>query len=350
MSHITVRQAVRDLSAYVVEPPDFPIIVNANENPDDLPMPIKNQIADAIMACPFNRYPDASAKTLRARLSSYLGIPAEQIICGCGSDEIINMIGESFLEKNDVVLSHAPGFSMYDIWSTIAGGNFYWIGDKADHVPDLEKLLKTAEELDAKIIYLCNPCNPTGYLFSRNQIKAVLAQTDALVVLDEAYIEFSGETSVDLVSNYDNLIIMRTFSKAFGLAGIRFGYAVGNQKLIETMYKVRSPYNLNSLTQIAASIALDHRETLLARVPFIVAERKRVEQALSQYDELTLYPSAANFIYFETHREADIDAAMKRAGILIKSYGSSNAIRLSIGTPEENDKILSVLKEILAHA
>ena len=144
MSDITVRQAVRDLSAYVVEPPDFPIIVNANENPNDLPMPIKNQIADAIMACPFNRYPDASAKTLRARLSSYLGIPAEQIICGCGSDEIINMIGESFLEKDGVVLSHAPGFSMYDIWSTIAGGNFYWIGDKADHVPDLEQLLKTA--------------------------------------------------------------------------------------------------------------------------------------------------------------------------------------------------------------
>ncbi|MBQ3335089.1 MAG: histidinol-phosphate transaminase [Eubacteriaceae bacterium] len=350
MSHIPVRQAVRNLDAYVVTPPDYPVVVNANENPEDLPASVKQQMADAILSCPINRYPDASAAALRARLSDFTGVPADQIICGCGSDEIINMIGESFLEENDVVLSHAPGFSMYDIWTKIAGGRFCWVDDQDDHRPNVDTLLAKGQELGAKIIYLCNPCNPTGYLFSKEEIIKVLDRTDALVVLDEAYIEFSGQTCTELIADYDNLIVMRTFSKAFGLAGIRFGYAMGSPAVIDAMYKVRSPYNLNTLTQIAAATALDHREALLARVPVIVSERKRVEQSLTPYDALTLYPSAANFIYIETDRAADIDAAMRAAGILLKYYPDASALRLSIGTAEENDKILSVFKEVLSDA
>ncbi len=347
-----IRDCVKDLEAYQVTPPEYSVILNANENPWDFPAELKEELCREIMDTPLNRYPDATSAELREYLSDYTGIAASQIICGCGSDELINMIGQSFLNPGDQVLAHAPSFSMYQIWSTIAGGSFLSVPDKEDHYPDVEALINTALRADAKIIYLCNPNNPTGYLFPRHDIVQILEETNALVVLDEAYMEFKGETHVDLVNNYDNILVLRTLSKAFGLAAIRCGYCMGSQELIDVLYKVKSPYNLNTLTQKAAIVALKNRVKLLDRIKTLNVERRKMYRALTNLPIEKLYPTAANFIYFETSRGDAIDQAMLDHSILIKHFGGKtrkglSGIRLTIGSPDENTKVLAVLKEVL---
>lgn len=348
-----IRPAVEALDAYVVEPPNYSIIVNANENPFDFPKELKEEICQEIMKRPLNRYPDATAKELRGYLSDYTGIAADQIICGCGSDEIIEMINEAFVNPGDVVLGHSPSFSMYQIWSCIGGADFHWIDDRPGHHPDIDGILAEAEKTHAKIIYLCNPNNPTGFLFSPQDILTIIQESGCLVVLDEAYIEFKGEPrNYDFVDRYDNVLIMKTFSKAFGLAGIRLGYCMGSRDLIDAMYKVKSPYNLNTLTQIAGIVAMQNRDKLLDRLKILTIERRKLYKILKDLPIERVYPTASNFIYFETSKGQEIYDAMKENDILIKYYKTTEtkglqAVRLTVGSPEENEKIVSILKEVL---
>lgn len=349
------RDCVKTLDAYRVVPPNYDIILNANENPFDFPAELKEELFDALRDDDFNRYPDPTATEVRALLSDYTGIDADQIIIGCGSDEIMNMIGQSFLNPDDIVIAHAPSFSMYDIWTTIAGGKCLWVADKDGGYHDIETIITAARENDAKLIYLCSPNNPTGSLFPRHDVIQILEESGALVVLDEAYIEFKSpdDSLVELVDSYDNLLVMRTLSKAFGLAGIRCGYCLGPKHLIDMMYKVKSPYNLNKLTQAAAIVALRHRDALLDRVRVLSVERRKVYRALQKAGVGEVYPTAANFIYFKTNRGDALYQALLDHSILVKNLGADaeeglTDFRLTIGSPEENAQVLAVIDEVFA--
>ncbi|MEG0379796.1 MAG: aminotransferase class I/II-fold pyridoxal phosphate-dependent enzyme, partial [Eubacterium sp.] len=257
----------------------------------------------------------------------------------------------SFVNPGDVVITHTPSFAMYEIWASIADATFIGVPDKPGHIPNVEGIISASKENNAKLIYLCNPNNPTGYLFPRYDIIQILEETDALVILDEAYMEFKGSTYVDLIDAYNNLLVLRTLSKAFGLAAVRCGYCLGNTTLIDTLYKVKSPYNLNTLTQITAVIALKNRKILLSNIAVLNKERDKMYHELSALPIDNLYPTASNFIYFETDKGQKLYEAMKKKGILIKYFaGSPNvsaSIRLSIGTPEENKRVLKILKKVL---
>jgi histidinol-phosphate aminotransferase len=349
------RPCVKDLEAYKVVPPNYNIIVNANENPFDFPDALKKELNDEIMRMPLNRYPDPSATALREQLADYVGVDADQIICGCGSDEIMSMLNQTFINPGDVVISHAPSFSMYQIWSVIGGADFIWVPDNDDLYPDVENIINTAKLKNAKLIYLCSPNNPTGSLLPRHDVIDILEETNALVILDEAYIEFKKEGDLtDIVNEYNNVIVLRTLSKAFGLAGIRCGYAVGPKPLIDMMYKVKSPYNLNKLTQAAAVIALKHRDTLLKNVEILNSERQRLYEFLKGLKGVTrVYPTASNFIYFEVPDGAPLYDALLDEGILVKYLKHDvsddvDHIRLTVGSPEENDAVIKVLKRSLS--
>lgn len=349
------RPCVKDLEAYKVVPPNYNIIVNANENPFDFPDALKKELNDEIMHMPLNRYPDPSATALREQLADYVGVDADQIICGCGSDEIMSMLNQTFINPGDVVISHAPSFSMYQIWSVIGGADFIWVPDNDDLYPDVENIINTAKLKNAKLIYLCSPNNPTGSLLPRHDVIDILEETNALVILDEAYIEFKKEGDLtDIVNEYNNVIVLRTLSKAFGLAGIRCGYAVGPKPLIDMMYKVKSPYNLNKLTQAAAVIALKHRDMLLKNVEILNSERQRLYEFLKGLKGVTrVYPTASNFIYFEVPDGAPLYDALLDEGILVKYlkhdvFDDVDHIRLTVGSPEENDAVIKVLKRSLS--
>lgn len=345
-----VRPCVKALEAYKVEAPHYAVILNANENPWDLPEEIKASICERIMQTPLNRYPEACYPEVLEELSAYTGISSDKIICGCGSDELIAMINQAFVNPGDVVVSHVPSFAMYQIWTTIADARFVGVADLDGHVPDVDGIIQAAVDHQAKLIYLCNPNNPTGYLMKRQDILRIVEETDALVVLDEAYMEFKGVTNVDLIESYDNLLVLRTLSKAFGSAGIRLGYCLGDTSLMDMLYKVKSPYNINVLTQIAATEVLKNREKLLSRLNVLNVERRRLYRALLELPLDNLYPTASNFIYFETSRAKDIYDTMRANDILIKYMAGGDetppGIRLTVGAPEENARVLALLKGV----
>ncbi|MEG2548094.1 MAG: histidinol-phosphate transaminase [Eubacterium sp.] len=346
-----IRNCVKNLDAYKVEAPHYDIILNANENPWDFPANLKKELCDQIMKTPLNRYPEACFPELLKALADYTGAKEEQIICGSGSDELIALINQAFVNPAESIVTHTPSFAMYQIWTAIADADFIGIPDKEGHIPNVDSIIADAKEYDAKLIYLCNPNNPTGYLFPRYDVIQILEETNALVILDEAYMEFKGSTYADLIDTYPNLLVLRTLSKAFGLAGIRCGYCLGNKKLIDALYKVKSPYNLNTITQMAAVIALNHRDELLAHLEVLNTERRKMYHALQDFQLDKLYPTAANFIYFETKKSEALYKALKKNAILVKYFaGHSDApagIRLSIGTPKENKRVLAILKEVL---
>ncbi len=346
-----VRKNINDLVAYKVDAPQYEIIVNANENPYDFPMQLKRKFCDDICNTDLNRYPEACFPKLLDELSDYTGISQTGIISGSGSDELIAMINQAFIDPGDVVISHAPSFAMYDIWATIANAQHLMIKDLPNHVPDIDGMITAACENNAKLLYICNPNNPTGYIFSREEILKILDTVPSLVILDEAYIEFWGKSSVDLIAQYPRLLIMRTLSKAFGLAGIRCGYALGNPEVIDILYKVKGPYNLNVLTQKIAVIALQNRDAILQNLDVLRAERIKAAAVLESLPEITVYPSGSNFIYFETNKAEAIFDALLRNNILIKRFAESDSnpggIRFSMGKPQENQKILEIIKAVV---
>ncbi|MGL4606941.1 MAG: histidinol-phosphate transaminase [Eubacteriaceae bacterium] len=348
-----IRENIKNLEAYRVEPPHYEIILNANESPYDFPMVLKRKFCDEICNTPLNRYPDACFDELLMELSHYTGVEKSGIICGSGSDEIIAMIHQAFINPGDVVLSHTPSFAMYDIWSTISDAKHVQIPDLENHIPNIEGLIEAANQQNAKLLYLCNPNNPTGFTFSQPEIIKILDNVPSLVVLDEAYIEFFEDSGVSLLNQYPNLLILRTLSKAFGLAGIRCGYALGNTELINVLYKVKGPYNLNVLTQKLAVIALQNKEGILKNLQTLKDEREGMMAFLEEYDAFKVSPSGSNFIYFETVFAEKIYNFLREKNILIKVFKdvpeNSGSIRLSIGTPQENAKLINLIKEVMNH-
>lgn len=346
-----VRENIKNLNAYKVDAPQYEIIVNANENPYDFPIFLKQQFCDEICNTDLNRYPEACFPELLKELRGYTGVPEEGIICGSGSDEVIAMINQAFVNSGDVIVSHSPSFAMYDIWATISDAKHIRVEDLQGHVPDIDTMIRESCENNAKLVFLCNPNNPTGHIFSRDDILKILDAVPSLVILDEAYIEFFGESSVDLITKYPRLLILRTLSKAFGLAGIRCGYALGNKEIIDILYKVKGPYNLNVLTQKIAVIALKNRESLLSNLEILKAEREKAMAFLQGLNVFKIYPSGSNFIYFESSQAEEIFNALLKSNILIKYFKDEDretgSIRFSIGTPQENQKILAIIKEVV---
>ena len=346
-----VRENINNLNAYKVDAPQYEIIVNANESPYDFPMILKQQFCDEICNTDLNRYPEACFPELLKELSDYTGVPKEDIICGSGSDEIIAMINQSFVNPGDVIVSHSPSFAMYDIWATIADARHIRVEDLPEHLPDIDTMISEACENNAKLVYLCNPNNPTGHTFSREDILKVLDAVPSLVILDEAYIEFFGESGVDLLSQYPKLLILRTLSKAFGLAGIRCGYALGNKEIIDILFKVKGPYNLNVLTQKLAVIALKNQASILRNLEIVKAEREKAMVYLEELKAFKIYPSGSNFIYFESPQAKEIYEELLKNNILIKYFKEVDrqpgSIRFSLGKPQENQKILAIIKEVV---
>lgn len=346
---VLIKRSIEKLSAYKVKKEDLKIKLNANESPYDMPIELKKLIADALLNESLNRYPDSESHELKKRILNYTGLDNENIILGNGSDEIIKMIIDAFLDKDDIVVTHSPTFSMYRINSNIAGGKVIEIENDLFEI-DIDKLIDIANENKAKIIFLCTPNNPTGTLIPSEDIIKVLKNTNSLVVVDEAYYEFCGQTMIDKVNEYKNLIVLRTLSKAFGLAGIRVGYGAANKEIIDILNKVKPPYNLNKLSQLVGTIALDNKDIFSKCIEKIIRERKRLVNELSSMVYIEVIPSYGNFILIRSDKYSEILKGLENKGIGVKGYGEvgilKNCIRISIGTKEENEMVLNVLKEV----
>ena len=347
-----LRPEVKAISPYHGEADNFEVKINlsGNESPFDLPQEIKDKFKIEFDQHDINRYPELYSERLHQTLADYLSreldqiVSTDEVIAGNGSDEILDMLIRTFVEPGDVVLSQAPTFSMYKYFTELSGGRYEEIPLDEDF--KFEKLKAKIDELEPKLIFLCSPNNPTGEIIERELILKLADYFVGPVIVDEAYADFNEIDLMPDVKNYPNLAVTRTFSKAFGLAGIRFGYLYGNQPLVEELKKVLKPYNLNSLTDILACLILANDDIIKERIEFIKKERQKLYQKLNQYQKWQLYPSMANFLYIEGKKTLEFKDILKQRGIKIRSFESEPpAIRITVGSKEENRAVLKAFAE-----
>lgn len=346
-----LRPDLKDLKPYTAQSMDQVIRLDANENPFDLPGEIKAAIESQLSTAMFARYPDPLARDLLKDIAAYTKVPVECLLVGNGSDELILNIMLAFGMGRTVLIA-TPTFSMYKIHGQIAGALCQGVARKQDFQPDVLQLLQEAAQTKAAIIVLCTPNNPTGNATPLEQIETLVTNTSALVVVDEAYIEFGGTSCAALIEQYPNLIVLRTFSKAFGLAGLRVGYLMASPLVINELLRIKQPFNVNQYSQLAAQMVLQHRDLLLAQVGQILENRKILEKNMTAIKGLTLYPTQTNFILFRTSLPANtVYEGLLAQGVLIRNVSGlalENCLRVTVGTREENSYFLEKLKTVLA--
>ena len=297
-------------------------------------------------------YPSVKSDELRAQLAAYVGIPLEHIMVGCGADELIDLILRLFLEPGDIILNCPPTFTMYQLVAN-------WIGNcqtvqvprHADFSLDIPAIEKAAHETKAKMLFLCNPNNPDGSMFTAAELKQLLA-LPLVVVVDEAYIEFSEEVGyAEWIPDNPNLIILRTMSKWAGMAGMRVGYGLFPLGIIEHLWKIKHPFNVAVASERAARATLDDLAYMQANIQKIVDERARLFAKLQTIGYLDPLPSQGNYILCRviSRATAELKRNLDARGILIRNYGKAgleNLIRISIGKPEHTDTLIVALEEL----
>jgi histidinol-phosphate aminotransferase len=335
------------LSAQLGIPEDEIVKMDANENPYG-PSP---KVWDAIARASVHIYPDPESRFLREALVGYAGVPAEYLLAGAGVDELLDLVMRPLITPGDVILNCPPTFGMYPFCAGVNGARVVNVERRADFSLDVDAVEAAARETGAKLLIVCAPNNPDGSLLPKGALERLLA-LPLLVLLDEAYTEFSGAVSnIGRVPETPNLVVMRTFSKWAGLGGLRVGYGAFPLWLIQHLWKMKQPYNVNAAANAAALASLADVDYLLSNVARIVAERQRLIEALEAVEFLHPYPSRSNFVLCRVEgRDAK---ALKRAldgrGVLVRYFdkpGLRNHIRVSAGRPRDTDALLRALARV----
>lgn len=346
-----VKPAVRALSAYTLAARYAPVKINQNENPYDLPEAVKRRVLEKALLRPWSRYPDFDPQQLIEALAAFSGWRSDGILAGNGSNELIEALLLVSVGPGTRVVIPEPTFTLYALLTSVLGGECVRVPLGPELEYQSQPLLRAAA--DASVTIVCSPNNPTGGVLALDAVARLCVLSDGLVVVDEAYHEFSGGSVVGLLREHENLVVLRTFSKAMALAGLRVGYLLAAPALVGEINKARLPYNLNFLSQLAALAALDERESLAKGVARLVASRESLAVALAGLPGVRVYPSQANFILFEL-LEADAKAVFEslyRDGVLVRDVTSyprlARCLRVSVGSEPENRAFLQALGRAL---
>jgi histidinol-phosphate aminotransferase len=350
-----IRDEIRAMSGYRVPDSRGMVKLDAMENPFRLPSQLQAEAARLVETAVFNRYPDSGAVQLKARLREVMDIPpGMDILVGNGSDEIIQSLMLAVARPGATVLGLEPSFVMFRLIAAFCGVRFIGVPLSPDFALDAERVLRAIAEHQPALIFIAFPNNPTGNLFDREAIARIIRAAPGVVVLDEAYHVFAGQTFMLRLTDFPNLVVMRTLSK-LGLAGLRLGVLAGARAWLQHVDKVRLPYNVNVLTQLIAEKVLQHQDLLVEQAALIKAERARLLDELSHIPGARPFPSEANFILFRIPGANEVFAGLKQRGVLIRNlHGSDPALaqclRVTVGTPGENSKFLDALKETVSAA
>lgn len=349
-----IRSEIRELTPYHVPDSSGLIKLDAMENPYYWPEDLHGEWLGILADIAVNRYPDSQACVVQQKLRAVMNIPSDMdVILGNGSDELIQIITLALSAPGRVLLAPEPTFSMYRMIALFTGMRFIGVPLRDDFSLDAAAMLQAIKQHQPAVVFLAYPNNPTGNLFDRVQVDTIIKASPGLVVIDEAYYAFAGDSYMPQLGSAENLVVMRTLSK-MGLAGLRLGLLAGPPAWLREFEKIRLPYNINVLTQASVAFALNHMDVFNAQTAAIRAGREHVMSELQRIDGVRTYPSHANFILFRvaTGRADPIFEGLKRAGILIKSLHRASSplaecLRVTIGTPEENTRFISALRTVM---
>ncbi len=337
---IKLKASVEKLQAYFVNDVPYRVKLDANEGSNYL---LKEGFKiDDFKA---NLYPDSDSKVLREKMALYYGCKAENIMVGNGSSEIINTVINAYCDKGEKVMSFVPSFSMYETYCDLCGAVYIGVESEKDFTRNIDKLIEEANQQKPKIVILCNPNNPTGHVITREDIIKLLDNVkESLIILDEAYADFSEISVLDLIDKYENLMVMRTMSKAFGLAGLRIGSLIASDELIKYIWKVKIPYNINTLSQYAAEEAFNNADRVKDYIESVKLLRKELSNKLKELNFI-VYPSGSNFLFVKSPVDKLFEKLMEK-GVLIRKF-SDEYYRITIGRKEENEILVEEIEKLV---
>jgi histidinol-phosphate aminotransferase len=352
-----IKPGVRALDQYVVKgkPMSSSLIkLNQNENPFDVPDVLKREAIENFMHSSWNRYPEVFPAQLLEALSAYTGHPVEGILAGNGSNELMYTVAMAIVSRGTKVLISEPTFFLYEKIVRVCEGEIVAVPMNEDCSYAPERIIAAADREQPSLIILVSPNSPTAQSLSPADIECIIDRTKALVLVDEAYIEFSDKPSVQrLIDRYDRLMVLRTFSKAFSLAGLRIGYLLTNPALCAELMKVKVPFAVNAFSASVAIALMKNPEMLIERIVYLKEQKKKVEAELGAMPGVTLFPSDTNFLIFKTEQDAgELFQKLLGENVLVRDVSSypmlEKVLRVNIGTHEENKAFVGALKKHLS--
>jgi histidinol-phosphate aminotransferase len=335
-----VRRDVMEMEAYHPSAPSVANKLDSNESPFQLPSAIRTKLINWLENREnLNRYPESDNTALRTAIAGFWGQTPGNVTCGVGSDQLIDIICRVFLEPGDRIVTLSPTFGMYAVSAALNHGRAVAVTVK-DGENAASVLVSTADAENAKIIFLCSPNNPTGLSLSEADLRFVAENARCLVVIDEAYGEFSESTMIGAVNEYPNMIVLRTFSKAYGLAGVRVGYAIASSEVIDILDIAKPPFNIPTISQLLAEWAIEEAAEYGVRARDTVALREELYRELKKISWLDVNPSDSNFLYVRS--EYDVASMLEDCGIAVRRLpkdGNLYCSRITVGVREENKKV-----------
>ncbi|MDA7441581.1 histidinol-phosphate transaminase [Candidatus Pseudothioglobus singularis] len=342
-----LRSDIKNIDAYHVPVSKDMIKLDAMESPFGVPEDLKVEFLKCIEQSEVNRYPEADPNSLKDTLRSLMDIPDEfGILLGNGSDELIQLLALA-CSKDDLIMSFEPSFVMYELVSKYVNLEYFGVQLDSNFDINLSDALLIIEREKPKIIFIAYPNNPTGNCFDYDAISEIIKSTKSMVILDEAYYAYSDKSFLYEISNFPNLLVLRTISK-IGFAGLRLGLLIGDQETIAQLNKLRLPYNINALTQTSANFLLQDKQRIINNAQIIIEERRRLSHELSLFSKFKVYPSQTNFILVHSEDAYSLHTALKENGILIKGFPKSSKlsdfIRISVSKPVENNILIDAIR------
>ncbi len=343
------RSKLAEMPSYDVVERPWKIKVNANECGMNLPPMVEDRIMGRLSRVAFNRYPNEDLENLMEAIADNYGLQKENVLIGNGSSEIIEKLFFAFGGRNMTIVYPQPSFSMYKIYAKAAEAKSIAVDlNPEDYSLNVRAFIQTVNDSKASLAVICNPNNPTGNALSLDEIEDIAQHTSCALLVDEAYVEFYGQSATALLKKYPKLLVARTFSKAYGLAAIRCGYLLGDAEVINMVAKTFMPYHMDVLTLVTADTVFQMRDEYVPRIQQMIAERNRMSALYAELPGFTVYPSQTNFILVKYDKAVAMNEDLAAQSIGLRSFGSApgleNCLRISMGTREENDMVYKAVK------
>ncbi|MFI3206729.1 MAG: histidinol-phosphate transaminase [Clostridia bacterium] len=343
-----LNEKIRELTPYDPIKGDYKIRLDANESFLKIPEHIKTKIDNKLSDISYNRYPDPLATEISETFAKLFSLETKNIVAGNGSDELIALLFTGFVMKGDKFATFENDFSMYRFYGSLSECEGILIPKNEDFTIDVDKSIEMCKNNNVKLLIFSNPCNPTSLGLTKEKVLNIVSSLpETLVIADEAYMDFWNESIISEIENYSNLLLLKTCSKAFGMAALRVGFAIGNETLIKAIKAIKSPYNLNSYSQAMATVVLEHKEEIDSALDCILKSKEEMQIALKslEQEDFVVLDSVTNFIVIKTSRAEEIFKYLLQNSIAVRCF--KTFLRITAGTKEENAETIKCIKNFL---